>query len=141
MWMMQCISTVSYSFLLNNEVVGKVIPQRGIRQGDPLSPYIFILCAEVFSGLCQKAQIDGSLPGLRVARNNPKLNYLLFADDTMILTKTEVLSCTALMEILRSYERASGQIINAHKSSISFSSKTPTDVRDRVKAQLGIEKE
>lgn len=59
----------------------------------------------------------------------------------MILTKTEVLSCTALMEILRSYERASGQMINAHKSSISFSSKTPTDVRDRVKAQLGIEKE
>lgn len=49
---MQCITTVSYAFLINNEVAGCVSPQRGIRQGDPLSPYIFILCGEVLSGLC-----------------------------------------------------------------------------------------
>lgn len=85
-WMMQCIKTISYSFLINNVVSGKVIPPRGIQQGDPLFPYIFILCGEVLSGLCKKAQSDGSLAGIRVARHCRRINHLLFADDTMIFT-------------------------------------------------------
>lgn len=140
-WMMQCVTTVSYSFLLNNEVVGCVLPERGIRQGDPLLPYIFILCGEVLSGICKRGQEIGTLPGIRVSRNSPKLNHLLFADDTMIFTNTDSHSCSTLVEILKSYEQASGQMINPQKSSISFSSKTPADVRNRVKIQLGIEKE
>lgn len=59
----------------------------------------------------------------------------------MIFTKTDPTSCTSLVEILQSYEKASGQMINAQKSSISFSSKTPTEIRSRVKQQLGINKE
>jgi len=65
--LMQCITTVSYSYLINGSVRGKVLPERGIRQGDPLSRYIFILCTEVFSGLCQQAERDGKLQGIRVA--------------------------------------------------------------------------
>ena len=51
-----CISIVSFSVLLNGSPYQKFYPQRGIRQGDPLSPYLFILYAEVFSGLLNKAQ-------------------------------------------------------------------------------------
>ena len=80
-WMMQCITTVTYSFLVNDEIVGCVHPQKGIRQGDPLSPYIFILCGEVLSGLCKKDQESGILAGLRVAINSLKVNHMLFADD------------------------------------------------------------
>ena len=118
-----------------------MVPQRGIRQGDPLSPYIFILCGEVLSGLCKRAQADGSLPEIRVARNSPKMNHLLFADDTMLFTTTDTRSCSSLVEILHDYERASGEMINAQKSSISLSSKTPPEIRNRVKYQLGIGKE
>ena len=82
-WIMTCVKTVSYSFLLNGAPQGKVIPSRGLRQGDPLSPYLFILCTEVLSDLCTKAQVNGSLPGIRVARASPLVNHLLFADDTM----------------------------------------------------------
>ena len=57
---MQCISTVTYSFLINGSPRGRVKPSRGIRQGDPLSPYIFILCSEVLSGLCNRASEEGS---------------------------------------------------------------------------------
>lgn len=64
---MQCIKTVSYSFLINGSAQGLVKPKRGIRQGDPLSPYIFILCSEVVSGLCHKAQAEKRLQGIRVA--------------------------------------------------------------------------
>ena len=76
-----------------------------------------------------------------MATNSPKINHLLFADDTMIFKKTDTFACNSLMEILHSYEAASGQKINTMKSSISFSKKTPTNIRARVKSQLGIEKE
>ena len=51
-WVMSCITTFTNSVLFNGEVQGMIYPTRGIRQGDPLSPYIFILCSEVLSGLC-----------------------------------------------------------------------------------------
>lgn len=124
-WMMKCIKTVSYSFLINSVVSGKVIPERVIRQGDPLSPYIFILCGEVLSGLCRKAQSDGSLAGIRVARSCPRVNHLIIAEDTMIFTYSNSHCCIALTSILHKYELASGQKINPEKSSITFSSKTP----------------
>lgn len=140
-WIMRCITTVTYSFLINNEVTGSVHPQRGIRHGDPLSPFIYILCGEVFSRLCKKAESRGTLAGLKVARNSPIINHLLFADDTMFLTKTDPRCCTSLLDILHNYETASGQMINTVKSYISFSAKTPQDIRERVKTQLGIDKE
>lgn len=60
-WIMECISTVSYSYLINDSVYGLIKPSRGIRQGDPISPYLFILCGEVLSGLCKMAAREGTL--------------------------------------------------------------------------------
>ena len=94
---MQCVSSVSYSFLVNDTTHGRVLPSRGIRQGDPLSPYIFILCGEVLSGLCRRAQRNGHLSGLRVATPAPRINHLLFADDTMFFLDTDNRSCSSLM--------------------------------------------
>ncbi|XP_048619867.1 uncharacterized protein LOC125590358 [Brassica napus] len=122
---MQCVTSVTYSFLVNDSVHGRVIPSRGIRQGDPLSPYLFILCGEILSGLCKRAQRSGHLAGLRISIPAPRLNHLLFADDTMFFLNTDEESCSALMHILEQYKMASGQLINATKSSITFSAKTP----------------
>ena len=138
---MECISTVSYSYLINDATMGSVTPSRGIRQGDPLSPYIFILCGEVVSGLCRRAQQAGLMPGIRVAVKSPRINHLLFADDTMFFMKSDEQSCATLMSILHQYELASGQTINTNKSSISFSAKTTQETRARVKSILGIARE
>lgn len=139
---MQCVTTVTYSFLLDNEVAESIQPQCGLRQGDPLSPYIFILCGEVLSGLCKKkSQTNGTLAGIIVARNCPRINHLLFADDSMFFTKSDPKNCSTLIAILHEYEAASGQKINTDKSSISFSPKTPQETRDKVKLHLGIDKE
>ena len=69
-------------FIINGAPQGLVTPSRGLRQGDPLSPYLFILCTEVLSGLCRRAQEQGRLPGIRVSNNSPRINHLLFVDDT-----------------------------------------------------------
>jgi hypothetical protein len=51
------VKSVNYSVVVNRNVVGKIFPSRGLRQGDPISPYLFIICAEAFSSLLQNAQM------------------------------------------------------------------------------------
>ncbi|KAL0799439.1 hypothetical protein Bca101_054614 [Brassica carinata] len=137
-WIMCCIESVSYSFLVNGSPQGLVKPTRGLRQGDPLSPHIFILCTEVLSALCAKGQADGSLPGVRVSHNSPPINHLLFADDTMFFCKSKPTCILALKKILATYETVSGQRINPQKSAITFSAKTPDITRARVKGTMEI---
>lgn len=120
-WITECVTSVTYSFLINGAPLGKVRPSRGLRQGDSLSPYLFILCTEVLSGLCKNAQEKGSLLGLQVAQRSPHINHLLFADDTMVFCKTNERNCRVLSSILRKYERSSGQSINLSKLTITFS--------------------
>lgn len=140
-WIMSCIESVSYSFLINGAPQGAVKPSRGLRQGDPLSPHIFILCTEVLSALCEKGQADGSLPGVRVSRNSPPVNHLLFADDTMFFCRSKPSCVSWLLTVLKTYEAVSGQMINPRKSAITFSAKTPAAVKARVKESLSISTE
>ena len=132
-WIMQCVTTVSYSYLLNDTAQGSIIPQRGIRQGDPLSPYLFILCSEVLSGLCNKVQLENKHTGINVKEKPP--------DQPPSFCRSDKQNCDALLEILKKYELASGQMINPLKSALTFSPKTPTTIKERIKLQLGIEKE
>lgn len=140
-WTMLCISTVSYTFLVNGARRGAVLHSRGDRQRDPFSSYIFILCTKVLSGLCTKAHENCYLHGLRVSKRDPSINHLLFVDDTMFFCKTNDKAYLALKYILHKYESTSSQKINGHKSSISFSRKTPDSKRQRAKDLLRIEKE
>uniref|UniRef100_A0A8R7QRC4 Reverse transcriptase domain-containing protein n=1 Tax=Triticum urartu TaxID=4572 RepID=A0A8R7QRC4_TRIUA len=79
---MLCVSSVSYKFRVNGECTDTIVPQRGLRQGDPISPYLFLICVEGFSSLLNKAEADGSLKGIRICNNAPSFNHLLFADDS-----------------------------------------------------------
>lgn len=140
-WLMECVTSVSYAFLINGSPQGRVIPARGLRQGGPLSPYLFLMCTEVISGLCNIALQDGTLPGIKVRRACPPVNHLLFVDDTMFFGKSDSTSCSALTSILNKYEAVSGQCINRTKSAITFSSKTHPEAKCRAKSSLGIASE
>lgn len=68
---MLCVTTVSYRIKVNENYMSKLIPQRGLRQGDPLSPYLFILCVEALSAMLQIAEEEGKIEGIKVCREAP----------------------------------------------------------------------
>ena len=106
---MQCVTIVSYSIRINGVPRGNIFPSRGIRQGDPLSPYLFILCAEGLSSLIKFSVANGVLEGVTVCRGGPKLSHIFFANDSLIFYKVSLEECDALQQILKVYEDASGQ--------------------------------
>ena len=81
---MKCVTTVSYSVKINGKPKWHIVPSRGIRQGDPLSPYLFLLCAEGLSALIKKEVENGRLGGVAVCHWDPKISHLFFADDSLI---------------------------------------------------------
>ena len=99
--MMNCISTVSYSILINGVTHGNIIPTKGLRQGDPLSPYLFLLCAEGLTGLVLEATRSSILLGISICRGSPTITHLLFADDSVIYTKANGQESRELQSILQ----------------------------------------
>ncbi|XP_019180182.1 PREDICTED: uncharacterized protein LOC109175373 [Ipomoea nil] len=135
---MLCVTSVSYNILINGAVGGVVVPSRGLRQGDPLSPYLFIICAEGLSLMLQQAQSLGTIHGCRVARGAPAISHLFFADDSLLFFKANAQEGGAVKQCLELYEKLSGQSINYHKSSICCSKNTTDEERDEVAAVFGV---
>ncbi|KAL5550972.1 hypothetical protein UlMin_001148 [Ulmus minor] len=118
---MNCLSTVTYSFIINGTPCGSVTPQRGLRQGCPLSPYLFIICAEAFSSLISEAVSSRSLSGVKCSVSGPYVNHIFFADDSLVFCQADESNSLALLHILKDYEKGSGQQVNMMKSAITFS--------------------
>jgi hypothetical protein len=117
-WIRICITSTFFSILLNVSPFGNFSPGRGLRQGDPLSHFLFILGAAVFSRLMFKEERNGSLKGHRIARNCSPIHHLHFADDFFIFGEASVLVAASIKSCLDKYSRWSGQSINASRSSI-----------------------
>lgn len=77
-WIHKCISSVSYSVLINGEPTNTITPQRGIRQGDPISPYLYLICTEALSYLIKQAINKQQLHGNRASRRGPAISHLFF---------------------------------------------------------------
>ncbi|KAF5449709.1 hypothetical protein F2P56_030126 [Juglans regia] len=115
---MQCVSSVKYSLLVNGDPQQHLIPFRGLRQGDPLSPYLFILCTEVLGKMLDEAERKGYITGFPFSRGSLKVNHLFFADDSLLFCKANALEWSRMSKILKTYEEASGQRLNLEKSCI-----------------------
>ena len=131
-WVKECVSTVSYSVIKDGQPHGYFKPNRGLRQGDPLSPYLFLLCAEGLSFLLHKAEQNSTIQGLKISIRSPSINHLLFADDSLLFSKASPSHCSNILNVLQDYEKYSGQKINLGKSAIFFSHNTPHRLRTQI---------
>ncbi|XP_018487757.2 uncharacterized protein LOC108858304 [Raphanus sativus] len=110
-WIMRCITSVKYKVLMNGEPRGNITLERGLRQGDPLSPFIFILCTEALVNLLNQAENQGKITRMRAARACPPI------------------------------WKSVGQCINFDKSSLLFGKRIPANERQLIKDTLGIQNE
>ncbi|RVX21198.1 LINE-1 reverse transcriptase-like [Vitis vinifera] len=120
-WIWWCISTARFSILVNGVPAGYFPNSRGLRQGDPLSPYLFVLGMEVLSALLRRAVDGGFISGCRLrGRGGMEMNvsHLLFADDTIIFCEARQDHLTYLSWILVWFEAAFGLKINLAKSEV-----------------------
>ncbi|KAK6138841.1 hypothetical protein DH2020_027414 [Rehmannia glutinosa] len=136
-WIFAYINSASFSFMVKGEACGWVLPNRGIRQGDPLSPYLFLIISEAFSNLISQAKVAGRLTGIRISRAAPVVTHLFSADDALLFNEASEEQALNFKMVLDQYCLASGQKVNFEKSSVFFSSNTPDQVRSDVCSIMG----
>ncbi|XP_050217619.1 uncharacterized protein LOC126668470 [Mercurialis annua] len=114
-------------------------PGRGLRQGDPLSPYLFIICAEGLSCLLNREESGNRIHGATVCRGAPSVIHLLFADDCYLFFRASIEETEVIMRVLEEYESMSGQKINFQKTNIMFSVNSPDKLREDICRLLGVD--
>uniref|UniRef100_A0A803P0U0 Reverse transcriptase domain-containing protein n=1 Tax=Cannabis sativa TaxID=3483 RepID=A0A803P0U0_CANSA len=134
---MSYITSVSFSVLINGEASGHIQPHCGLRQGDPLSPYLFLLCSKGLSCLIQEAERADRIHGIKFGKEGLKLSHLFFADDSFIFLDATATECKSMKTILEEYSMLSGQQINLAKSSLCVGSKIKQEQGAILAAEIG----
>lgn len=116
-WVMECVTTTSYSVALNGSLHGHFKGNRGLRQGDPLSPFLFVLCIEYLSRMLKVATYDSDF-NFHPKCGPLRISHLAFADDLMLFARGDIISVSILMDCLNKFGEVSGLRMNNLKSSL-----------------------
>ena len=115
-WIMNCVSTASMSILLNGSLLQPFKMEKGLRQGDPLSPYLFILVSEALVHILKKAHHMNLIQAVEVGKAKVSLKHLQFADDTLIFAPKNPTCIINYFRILDIFALMSGLSLNYGKS-------------------------
>lgn len=137
---MECISTISFSTLINGRMTKYFKPTRGLRQGDPILPYLFILCQKVLSIIIDREFLNGAIKGVKVNVVGLSFTHVIYADDIMVFAKANCREVKVLNECLDTYCAWLGQKINCAKSSVIFSKLVVLNKRRELKNLLNMKK-
>ncbi|KAG7566501.1 Reverse transcriptase domain [Arabidopsis suecica] len=135
---MQCVTGPSMSLLWNGERTDSFKPLRGLRQGDPLSPYLFVLCMERLCHLIERAVTDKRWKPISLSQRGPKLSHMCFADDLILFAEASVAQIRVIRGVLESFCTASGQKVSLEKSKIFFSDNVSRDLGRLISEESGI---
>ncbi|KAL4363029.1 hypothetical protein GQ457_04G019900 [Hibiscus cannabinus] len=136
---MRSVSSVSSRVRVRGTLSEAFLPQHGLRQGDPLCPFLFLFCTEGLSVALIAAQREGRLPDVRASKHGPPVNHLLFSDDSLVFLRNDMSEVHCLKVILTTYSTVSGQKVNFSKSTAYFSSRTLSEHRLAVYETLGVQ--
>lgn len=136
---MNCVRSVTYHVKINQEFTEKIFPGRGLCQGDPQSPYLFITCGEWLSRILNNNIAQNNLNGIRICRGARSISHLFFADDSVFFLKSNGSNIISFKRIIDDYQIISGQRINFNKSEVVFSHNVSNELRNFVLPLLGIQ--
>lgn len=135
--LMTCVRSGTYFVLVNGTPMGSISPSRGLRQGDPSLPYLFLFCAEGLSSLLLRAESEGKIKGVPISFRGTKISHLFFADDSILFCRTNLTEWNSVQDLLHMYELAFGQKLNSEKTSIFFSHNTPRPLKSHIASLVG----
>lgn len=138
-WAMQFVSGPSMSLLCNGEKTEAFIPSRGLRQGDPLSPYLFVMCLERLCHLIEMSMDCKEWKPISFSRGGPKLSHICFADDLILFAEASVAQVKVIRKVLERFCFASGQKVSLEKSKIFFSDNVHQDLAKLISDESGIQ--
>lgn len=135
---MHCVTSSTFSVLWNGNKLPPFKPTHGLRQGDPLSPYLFILCMEKLSLAINNAVLQGQWEPIRLSATSPHISHLLFADDVLLFTKAKKSQFRFIKDLFDRFSQASGLKINLSKSRAFYSSGVPRPKINNLTSISGI---
>ncbi|XP_024042019.1 uncharacterized protein LOC112099143 [Citrus clementina] len=135
---MGCLSTAQMNVLWNGEMTEVFRPGRGIRQRDPLSPYIFVLCIERLSHGIIQAVNQGRWKPIRLTRIGTPLSHLFFADDLLLFLEASYGQVAVLNDVVENFCRSSDAKVSNQKTQVFFSKIVPVTLTSGIGKALGL---
>lgn len=133
-----CLASSSFSINWQGRQTKKFFPTHDLRQGDPMSPLLFVIALERLSHCIQDGVSNGSWSPLKFGRGGPEVSHLLFADVILLIVKASSDNSQVIIDILDRFLACSGQSVNQANSCVLFLQNTPPGVAAMLSAQLGI---